>query len=79
MGGAFSRALLFGLLAISIFAYWLFFGSGYRAMHPSAYELTTGLLLFHPTTALDAAQAIESEGYLSLAAQHRLLDRLGSE
>lgn len=79
LGGAYSRALLSALMAISIIAYWLFFGSGYRSMHPSAYELTTALLLSHPATALDAAQEIESYGFLSLAAQHRLLDRLGSE
>ncbi|WP_121498168.1 hypothetical protein [Pseudomonas aeruginosa] len=79
LGGAYSRVLLCGLIAAALFAYWLFFGPGYRAMQPSVYELTTSLLLAHPATASDAALAIESDGYLSIVAQHRLLDRFGNE
>ncbi|MBP7824376.1 MAG: hypothetical protein KA011_04030 [Pseudomonas sp.] len=48
-------------------------------MQPTAYELTTTLLLTHPATASDASAAIESDGYLSIVAQHRLLDRIDNE
>ncbi len=78
-GGAYSRVLICGLISTALFGYWLFFGAGYRAMQPTAYELTTSLLLSHPSTSSDAAQAIESEGFLSIVEQHRLLDRIGNK
>ncbi|WP_157754430.1 hypothetical protein [Pseudomonas putida] len=48
-------------------------------MQPTAYELTTALLLTHPATASDASLAIQSDGYLSIVAQHRLLNRIHNE
>jgi hypothetical protein len=37
------------------------------------------LLLTHPATASDASLAIQSDGYLSIVAQHRLLNRIHNE
>ncbi|PBV09312.1 hypothetical protein CJU35_05520 [Pseudomonas aeruginosa] len=79
IGGLYACLLLSGTFATAMFGYWLFFGAGYSTMQPTAYELTTTLLLSHPATADDAALAIESDGYLSIVAQHRLLDRIGNK
>ncbi len=79
IGGLYACLLLSGAFATAMFGYWLFFGAGFRTMQPSAYELTTALLLTHPATASDASLAIQSDGYLSIVAQHRLLNRIHNE
>lgn len=55
---------------------WLFYGSGYPFLQPTVYELTTRFLLSSPETASEASKIIESQGYLSIIEQRRLLSRI---
>ncbi len=71
--------LLVGMLALTwavLCVGWLFFGSGYQFIHPTAYELTTRTLLSFPETAAEASEVIQAKGYLSIIEQNRLLTKI---
>lgn len=55
---------------------WLFCGSGYQFVQPSAYEFTTRILLSSPETAAEARGAMQAHGYLSIVEQNRLFSRI---